>query len=586
MLPSALRRRVLLSGTMLVAATVGYGRRAYGACVNSGGPNYLCSGADVTTQISIQMPTTPTSPPSPGSASTRPPDAITINGDGALSYIDTNTSGLTATAGNALNVFSISDDGATPGSITIATNGALSGTRGIRALNYGSGAVTVTANGDVTSTGSGILARNLNSGTDLSVTTGAGTTVSAGTIGIYTRNFGTGALTITANGNVTGTTQYGIYARSINGTDLTVTTGATVSGGIGILARNYGTGALTITANGDVTGTAGSAIFAQNLNVNSTALSVTTAAGTTVSGFSGIFAGHYGTGALTIAANGNVDGTTGNGIYARNSSAGTALSVTTGAGTTGVSGSSNGINARNYGTGALTITANGDVTGTTGRGIYAQNLNVTGGANVTVTTAAGTAVSGTTGIFALNFGTGALTVTANGDVTGTAVFGIAAQNINANSTTVSVTTATGIDSERQYIRDLFAQRWHGRAHYYRQRHCDRQYRLRHLCCYRRDGYGRRDRDRERRGRRRHPVQPGGRLRRPPRTGERRHHQRQRGRRPRHRHAGPERHRFGQLQCRPAPPRSRLAKRPAAAAGRSPAPTPASRILGRRRHACC
>ena len=72
--------------------------------------------------------------------------------------------------------------------------------------------MTVTANGDVTSTGYGILARNLNSGTDLSVTTGAGTTVSAGTIGIYTRNFGTGALTITANGNVTGTTQYGIYA--------------------------------------------------------------------------------------------------------------------------------------------------------------------------------------------------------------------------------------------------------------------------------------------------------------------------------------------------------------------------------------
>ena len=66
-------------------------------------------------------------------------------------------------------------------------------------------------------------------------------------------------------------------------------TGATVSGGIGILARNYGTGALTVTANGDVTGTAGSAIFAQNLNVNSTALSVTTAAGTTVSGFTGIF---------------------------------------------------------------------------------------------------------------------------------------------------------------------------------------------------------------------------------------------------------------------------------------------------------
>src|ERR1700676_5312553 len=54
----ALRRRVLLSGTMLVTAVAGYGRRAYGdasggACVNSGGSTYQCSGAatvNVTTQ--------------------------------------------------------------------------------------------------------------------------------------------------------------------------------------------------------------------------------------------------------------------------------------------------------------------------------------------------------------------------------------------------------------------------------------------------------------------------------------------------------------------------------------------------------
>ena len=46
----ALRRRVLLSGTMLVAAVAGYGRRAYGACVNSGGSTFQCSGAEFTTQ--------------------------------------------------------------------------------------------------------------------------------------------------------------------------------------------------------------------------------------------------------------------------------------------------------------------------------------------------------------------------------------------------------------------------------------------------------------------------------------------------------------------------------------------------------
>src|SRR4051794_16997345 len=50
MVPSALRRRVLLSSTMLVAAVVGYGRRAYGACVFTSGSSYVCSGANVTTQ--------------------------------------------------------------------------------------------------------------------------------------------------------------------------------------------------------------------------------------------------------------------------------------------------------------------------------------------------------------------------------------------------------------------------------------------------------------------------------------------------------------------------------------------------------
>ena len=50
-------------------------------------------------------------------------------------------------------------------------------------------------------------------GTDLSVTTGAGTTVTGGTYGILAINNGTGALTVTANGDVTGTNTAGIYAR-------------------------------------------------------------------------------------------------------------------------------------------------------------------------------------------------------------------------------------------------------------------------------------------------------------------------------------------------------------------------------------
>ncbi|MBR1230631.1 autotransporter domain-containing protein [Bradyrhizobium sp. AUGA SZCCT0182] len=272
-----------------------------------------------------------------------------------------------------------------------------------------------------------MFARNSVNGTDLTVTTGAGTTVSGGSNGVSAYNYGTGALTVTANGDVTGTGGRGIYALSFApGTGVSVTTaaGTTVSGSNrGINARNLGTGALTVTANGDVTATGGGGrgIYAQN-SAAGTTVSVTTGAGTTVSGASyGISAKNLGTGALTITANGNVTGPGNSGIYARNYAASTNLSVTTGAGTT-VSGT-NGIRARNSGTGAVSITANGNVTGTNGRGIYAQNF----GTDLAVTTAAGSTVSGSSdGIFARNSGSGALTVTATGTVSGTSGYGIQA----------------------------------------------------------------------------------------------------------------------------------------------------------------
>ena len=238
--PSALRRRVLLSGTMLAAAVGGYGRRAYAACVNSGGSTYQCSGANAATQA-INANNASVSTIAGFSVNAAAGNAITITGAGALSYTDTNASQLTAATGYALYARASGDFGGTPGSVTINTNGALSGTNGIRAHNSGTGAVTITANGNVTATTSfGIYANNFSpNGTNLTVTTAAGITVS-GTSGIFASNAGTGALTITANGNVTGTSGTGIDASTSAigiSTNLTVTTaaGSTVSGdGTGI----------------------------------------------------------------------------------------------------------------------------------------------------------------------------------------------------------------------------------------------------------------------------------------------------------------------------------------------------------------
>ncbi len=160
---ATLRRRVLLSGTMLVAAAAGYGRRAYGACAPTGAPNYQCSGANAATQPITAVNNASVSTVAGFSVNTAAGNAITITGDGALSYTDTNASPLTTTAatGYALFVRSGGAYAGTPGSVTITTNGALSGFSGIDARNYGTGAVTVTANGNVTTTSRGIFAQNL-----------------------------------------------------------------------------------------------------------------------------------------------------------------------------------------------------------------------------------------------------------------------------------------------------------------------------------------------------------------------------------------------------------------------------------------
>jgi outer membrane autotransporter protein len=254
---------------MVVGALAGYGCRAYAACVNSGGSTYSCSGAETTTQT-INADNATVSTVDGFSVNTSSGDAIHITGDGALSYTDVNSSSLTA-ADTALYIQSYGDIPAgNQGSVTVKTNGALTGDHGIDALNYGGGPLSITANGDVTGTGFfGIRAQNGSyftpAGTDLTVTTGAGTAVSGGFFGIRAANYGSGALTITVNGDVTGTNATGVAAINYYGTGLIVTTGAgtTVSGeAIGMSAKNYGSGALTITANGDVTGETDDGIYA------------------------------------------------------------------------------------------------------------------------------------------------------------------------------------------------------------------------------------------------------------------------------------------------------------------------------------
>lgn len=316
---------------------------------------------------------------------------------------------------------------------------------GIDAVNEGSGYLKITADGEVFGNfNDGIYAKN--EGTDLIIETGTQSVVKGGGNGIGAYNYGSGNLSINAQGVVGGYSQAGDGIKAYNSADggyLKIVTGtqAVTGGDDGIQAENLGDGDLTITINGAVTGKNGNGITAINngdefYNTETEEwepafgrnLTITTNAAVTGK-FYGIEALNHGTGDLTITANGNVTGQEEDGIYAYNSEIGKGASVTTGAAAS-VTGKYDGIDARNYGEGNLEITADGNVTGQNGDGIFARNVEerlyigddeeVEGNARaLTITTGPASVVTGKlNGIYAQDTGMGNFEITVNGRVTG------------------------------------------------------------------------------------------------------------------------------------------------------------------------
>ena len=305
-------------------------------------------------------------------------------GGGAASITTQAVTGMTSSGIYARNALGEST------SLTINAQGAVSGkTDGISVRNSGSGALSITTQA-VTGTGTnsdGIDARN-NSAVTTSLTIKAQGAVTGGGYGIYATNNGTGAMSITTQA-VTGTNREGIYARN-DGTDLTINTqGAVLGKSEGIFAKNEGSGALSITTQA-VTTTNSEAIYANNDGTDLTIV----AHGALSGGDEGIRARNSGSGALSITTMSTVTGIDEEGIDARNSKAGTSLTIVAkgAVSTTSLAG----ILADNDGTGPTTITTSGGVTGTTGILVRVRTNTVA----TTINNSA--AITGTGGV-AINF---------------------------------------------------------------------------------------------------------------------------------------------------------------------------------------
>ena len=186
----------------------------------------------------------------------------------------------------------------------------------------------------------------------------------------------------------------------------------------GIFAYNNGSGILSITTTGAVTGTNADGIYASNIGTD-----LTIQAADVSGSYRGIDARNLGSGALSITATGavtvNTTGTNTTGIYAYNGINGTDLTIHA----ADVSGGADGISAANFGSGALSITTTGLVTGS-GTAPYNGGIvafNATSGSDLTIQAAA--VSGGSYGIYAQNGG-GALSITTTGLVksTGTATY--------------------------------------------------------------------------------------------------------------------------------------------------------------------
>ncbi|WP_119388155.1 autotransporter outer membrane beta-barrel domain-containing protein [Taklimakanibacter lacteus] len=453
----ALRRRLAATTILAAAPFLGYARQSYAACVASPAPpTFVCSGYSAATETVAIVNNADVTTEADFSVNAAAGQGLTITGAGAISFTDNYATTSIVAPTNALFVTATGDDGAIPGSITILSSGTVTGgDNAIVAFNVGTGDIDVTANGDVTGQGfNGILAFDTANGGSITITTGADSTVTGDDNGIHVRHFGSGDIDITANGEVEGETQDGITAYNAgassgtpgNGVNLKITTGAgsSVTGyDYGISAYNEGSGYLAITANGYIRGETASGIYARN-SAAGTDLTITTGPGSEILGDDGgINASNYGSGDLEITANGAVTGYGSVGIGVYNSAQGGKLTITTGAGSV-IRGAERGISAEQEGAGDVLITANGEVTGEAFSGIEVANSS--GGKLTIITGAQSVVTGGTHGIFTDNHGYGDLVVTANGIVTGRDGDGIFADSSSSGDNLKGVKVTTGAAS--------------------------------------------------------------------------------------------------------------------------------------------
>jgi hypothetical protein len=369
------------------------------------------------------------------------------------SFLITGTGNVTAATGDGIDFNASGGVSGNAAPVSITTSGAITGAvKGIL--------VTQTGRGDITITSSGNVVGN------------AGTGISA----IIQGTAGFGSILVNGSGDVTGTgaSSDGILAEILHATDngnVTVSQTGNVSGGqdgivavIGTSANGGGTGNIVVTtgANAAITGTSRLGISAVTFGTGSISVAMASSGDVITSGASGILAVNQATtilaaanSTISVTAHGEIDSGSNNnpngsapsaidagylpgGSKTPNGSVSGNVSVTSDAVITAAAG--DGINAFTWGTGNVTVQTNA------GSSITAVADGIKGtahdGGNVSITNVG--SVTAGIGIDALSTGSGKITITNSGDVSGDGTVSNPVILINQDATgTATVTNQSG-----------------------------------------------------------------------------------------------------------------------------------------------
>ena len=299
----------------------------------------------------------------------------------------------------------------------------------------------ITGSGSAT----GLVHANTSANGNIAITlTSTASLASSGTA-IKATTTGTGNVTISAI-NVTASHASGTAIEaSASGGNIEISAATIVGGKAGIVAKNMGTsGAITINISQTISSSDGLGIDAYNNGQGNILISTI---GNISAKSEGIKAVSKNSGNISINASGaitNNESSNSNGILARISGDDSVGNITIVA--NDVTASKHAIEAEHEGSGSISVTVSGDILVTTTNtaslaAIYVHNES--DGDDILVITQSGSTVSGSYGIFVEQNGTGSVTITSNGEATGTSTDGIKAYTSIGTDLKLSAHTVSG-----------------------------------------------------------------------------------------------------------------------------------------------